>query len=83
MLERIKRTQDAGYALNDVSAVSGFRAIGIAVRDAAANPVAAISISAISDRIAGKRKDELVALLKSEALGVEKLLRQPSTARRA
>ena len=44
----------------------GVRALGISVRDAAGQPVAAIGIAAISERLQASRISELVGLLRRE-----------------
>jgi DNA-binding IclR family transcriptional regulator len=76
MMTHVRQTQELGYSLHDVRSVSGVKAIGVAIRNKTGEPFAALSISALSDRMIGKRCKELVALLKSEARVIEKLINQ-------
>lgn len=72
---QVARTREQGYAhYEGVAGVEGYSAVGVAIRGAAGDPVASLSVSAISSRLAGQRLQEVVGLLRSEAAEVEKLL---------
>lgn len=73
-MNHIRQTRELGYSLHDVRGVSGVKAVGVAVRNKTGEPFAALSISALADRVNGKRCKDLVALLKSEARVIEKLI---------
>lgn len=76
LMTHVRQTQELGYSLHDVRSVSGVKAIGAAIRNKTGEAFAALSISALADRMNGKRCKELVALLKSEARIIEKLISQ-------
>ncbi len=63
----VRRTRKAGYALNEGLFVPGSWAIGVAVRDGAGRPVAALSIASIAERLGGQRREELAEVLRREA----------------
>lgn len=62
----IAQTRRRGYSVNENALVPGVSAIGKVIPNPGGQPVAAVSISAISSRISGKRLPELVALLERE-----------------
>ena len=70
----VRRARKLGYALNDVRSIPGVAAIGVPILDAAARPVAAISVSAISSRMTSNRQREVAEILRREARSIEKLL---------
>lgn len=76
LMTHVRQTQELGYSLHDVRSVYGVKAVGVAIRNKTGEPFAALSISALADRMNGKRCKELVALLKSEARVIEKLIGQ-------
>ena len=63
----IVETRRAGYALNDGRIVSAMMAIGMPVRDPEGRVLAALSIAAIRERMAGGRVEELAGALAREA----------------
>ena len=65
--DAVVATRRDGYAANQDGIVQGMSALGVLVRDAAGEPIAALSIAAITDRLTPPRRDELVALLQREA----------------
>nr|WP_305123220.1 IclR family transcriptional regulator [Roseomonas sp. GC11] len=65
----------AGYAINPGLVVAHSWGIGVAVRDAAGEPVAALSLAAIESRLGPERQPELAALLREEATRLEARLR--------
>jgi DNA-binding IclR family transcriptional regulator len=74
VLELVRGDRERGYTLHDVSGGSEVKAIGVAIRNPAGEPVAALSVSGIASRIDGERRGQLVALLRDEARAVEKSL---------
>jgi len=73
VMGRVRRTKELGYALHDARGAPGVKVIGMAIRNVQAQPVGAISISAIANRMGGKRREEIVKLLKSEIQGLDRL----------
>lgn len=70
----IATTRSTGYALNDGRIVSAMMAIGMPVRDAAGNVLAALSIAAIRERMEGECLDERIAALQKEAAELGRVL---------
>ncbi len=68
-------TRAQGYALNEGVIVKGMTAMAVAARDAWGRPIAAISCSAISDRLLPERRPAIVAMLRQEADRLEARLR--------
>lgn len=63
----VSETRKHGYAVNDGHVIPGMSAIGIAAIDRMGNPVAALSIAAIRERVRGPRTIELATALKRAA----------------
>lgn len=72
LMKRAKSARERGYAIYKLWTLQGVKALGVAVRNAFGEPIAAISISGISGRLSAKRSEQLVSLLKKEALLVER-----------
>ena len=64
--QEIQQTHERGYSLNESGLVPGVSAIGMVIPNPDGQPVAAVSISALSSRISGSRTPELAALLARE-----------------
>ena len=79
LLAQAKRARERGYAIYNFRAVKGVKAIGVAIRGASGDPIAAISISGISGRLSARRSEQLVSVLKKEALVVERRISQGET----
>lgn len=60
-----------GYALNEGRLIRGMSAVGVPVRAPDGAPVAALSVAAVSDRMAPERRNDIVAALTREAHTVE------------
>lgn len=73
----VKTTRTQGFALNDGRVISGMSAIGMAVRDAQGQPVGAISIAAISQRMSGGERKRRIELLRASVLQIQKTLGIP------
>lgn len=69
---QVKRAQKLGYAVREMPTLAGVRSIGHALHNQSGIAFAALSISAISSRMAEKRVAELATLLKNEARLVER-----------
>jgi len=65
--DMIGRARRLGYALNDGDLIPGVTGIGVAIPTRLGMPYAALSVVAVSQRLAGARRDEMAALLKAEA----------------
>jgi DNA-binding IclR family transcriptional regulator len=79
LLELVERTRNAGYALNEGWIVEDSWAVGVAIVDMHGQPVAALSISAISSRMAPARQQELAALLNTECRLLSEELQRSQT----
>ncbi|RKK05233.1 IclR family transcriptional regulator [Pseudoroseomonas wenyumeiae] len=64
-----------GFAINPGLVVSHSWGMGLAVRDAAGEPVAALSLAAIESRMGPDRQPELAALLREEVTRLEAKLK--------
>lgn len=73
-------TRARGFAVNEGLIVPGMNAVAIAVCGDAGEPLAALSLAAIRDRMTGARVDQMVALLRDEAGRVAMQLRTPRLA---
>lgn len=73
--KRVRAARKSGYALNDGQIMSAMWAVGVPVRDGTGQVVAALSVAAITERLQGKRLDETVRLLRSEAAAIEQRFR--------
>lgn len=67
LMERVRTARARGYAYTDVGIVKGTRAVAVPVLGPAREPLAAISVAAIADRLAQSRLGSLVALMKEQA----------------
>ncbi|WP_253855274.1 IclR family transcriptional regulator [Prauserella alba] len=79
----VRRSRQAGYALNDGRVIAGSWALGVAVHDAAGRPVAALSVASIAERFDPERRDELAALLQTEAETIHAALTRSQESRPA
>lgn len=78
--KRIRAARRCGYALNDGQIMAAMWAVGVPVRDGSARVVAALSVAAITERLQGRRLDEIVDLLRGEAAAIEQRFRIDSDA---
>jgi DNA-binding IclR family transcriptional regulator len=76
----VARTRKEGFALNEGRIVAGMNAVAVPVRDERGEPIAALSIAAIRDRMTARRIGELVALLHNEVRILGDMLRPPAKA---
>lgn len=60
-----------GYALNDGMLVSGMSALGVPIRTSAGQPLAAISVAAISSRLSGDRQQRVARCLHDAVAEIE------------
>ena len=82
LLERMKAARTKGYAYTDVGVVFGTRAVAVPVFNQAKEAVAAISVAAIADRLAGARLPSLVSAMQHQAGLISKRLAEIARARR-
>lgn len=81
--ELVRRTREAGIAFNDGLVVPGMSALGIAVLDPRGEPKAALSVAAISTRMAPERRPALEEMLRRERRALEReIARQEASASR-
>ncbi|WP_222844456.1 IclR family transcriptional regulator [Saccharomonospora sp. CUA-673] len=78
----VRRSRQAGYALNEGRVVPGSWAVGVAIHDAADRPVAAFSVASIAERLDRNRQHDLAALLAQEAATVHTALVRAQQSRR-
>jgi DNA-binding IclR family transcriptional regulator len=71
----IAETRTQGYAINEGVIVPGMTAIAMVARDAWGRPIAAISCSAVADRMLPERRPAVLALLRQEVAKLEARLR--------
>jgi DNA-binding IclR family transcriptional regulator len=71
----VAETRSQGYAVNEGVIVSGMTALAVAVRDAWGRPIAALSCSAIAERLLPDRRPMVIELLRQEAHKLEARLR--------
>jgi len=74
LMRLIKRCKELGYALNDSQITQGATSIGLPIRSRFGDPFLSISIGAISSRMSGKRRKELVSLIREEVAQLETTL---------
>lgn len=72
----LETSRNLGYGYNCDLIVTGVSAIGVAVMDQLNQPIAALSIAAISSRLSGTRMLEIVAMLRAEADNLSQGLQQ-------
>lgn len=70
----VQRAQAQGYSFVEGNMTPGINAIGVPVFGEAKRPVAALSVTAIADRIRGERAIWIASLLKNEAEAISKRL---------
>ncbi|MFM0593342.1 IclR family transcriptional regulator [Paraburkholderia dilworthii] len=75
--DAIARTQEKGYAVLIDAVVQRMGGIAVAIRSRSGEPIAALAISALSDRIL-EREEALGAALRSEAAKAEEALTAPN-----
>ena len=73
LMHMVRESQKRGFAVHD-GAVSGARAIGVAIRDPHGEPVAAVSVSATIARMPESRWPEIVRMLRAEAKQIERAI---------
>jgi DNA-binding IclR family transcriptional regulator len=74
LLEVVKASREAGYAIHDGSLLRGISGIGLLIRNSSGTPLGAISVSVITNSIAPPRVQEILLLLKREVRVIQNLL---------
>lgn len=72
--EAVAAARANGYTLNDGRIIRAYHGLGVPIRGARGEVVAALSIAGISERISEARRPKLIALLRQEAARVEQEL---------
>lgn len=65
-----------GYGSNREMIIPGVRAVGVAVAGPDGRPVGALSVAAVASRLVGARRRDVLELLRGEAAGIERQLRE-------
>ncbi|MDX3904275.1 MAG: IclR family transcriptional regulator [Pigmentiphaga sp.] len=71
MRRMVETSRALGYGYNGDMIIPGVSAVGVAVRDFAGRPVAALSVAAATERLSGPRLEEVVDLLRAEAARID------------
>lgn len=69
--DAIARCRDTGFALNEGWLIPGMSGVGVPVRRANGQAVAALSVAALTPRLSDTRLDSIVGWLKAEATEIE------------
>ena len=72
----MRESRRLGYGYNREMIIPGVRAIGVAVLGADGAPVAALSVAAVTARLTGARRGDVLAMLEAEAREIEQRLRR-------
>ncbi|MCZ8187560.1 MAG: IclR family transcriptional regulator [Beijerinckiaceae bacterium] len=75
LMGRVREARECGYAENPGDILPGMGAIGMVVGDPAFQPLAALSIAAISERVSPPRKDLLIGKLREATDELTSLMR--------
>ena len=73
--ELVEQARRLGYALNDQRVIPGMSAVALPVRNARGEPVAALSVAAISTRMDPERRADIVRWIARETQQLEERLR--------
>jgi DNA-binding IclR family transcriptional regulator len=76
LMKSIRTTQKQGYVAAPVHELEQVIAIGLPVLDRMQKPIAALSITAIAERMQSKRRPELLELLQTETKHLHETLRK-------
>lgn len=79
---QVRETRARGYSLNRDQVIPGMSAIGVPATGADGRPIAALSVAGITERVAGAREAELVALLRAEATHLSSAFRSENLVQR-
>lgn len=72
LLGLVEATRGQGYAFNDQRIIPGMSAVGVPIHGKLGQPVAALSVAAISSRMDLPRRTNIVAWLREEAANLER-----------
>jgi DNA-binding IclR family transcriptional regulator len=67
LLQMIAETRAIGYSFNDGHIIQGMRGVGVPLRNAKGEPVASLTVAAISMRLEFERREALAQTLRSRA----------------
>jgi DNA-binding IclR family transcriptional regulator len=74
VLDQVRVARRRGYEVRPIGLVPGTKSLSVVVRDAAGAPVAALTISAIVDRLPPRRECQCAARLREAAREIERTL---------
>ena len=72
VLDQVQTARRRGYEVRPIGLVPGTKSLSVAVRDAAGAPVAALTISAVVDRLPPRRESQCAGLLQEAAVQIER-----------
>lgn len=78
LMERVRVARAKGYAYSEAGVLKGTRALSVPVFDAEGRAIAAISISAVADRLPGTRVASLVTMIRGQAALITRRIAQVS-----
>ncbi len=78
VLEQVRAARRRGYEVRPVGLVPGTKSLSVVVRDAAGAPIAALTISAVVDRLPPRRESQCAGLLQEAAQQIEHALTRAS-----
>lgn len=64
--EQVEETRRLGYAFNEGQMLPGVNTVGAPVFDAGGHPIAAVSLAAVSERLSGERRTEVISAVVEE-----------------
>jgi DNA-binding IclR family transcriptional regulator len=76
VLDMIDRTRRRGYSLREVGLVPGTKSVSICIRKADGDPAAALTITAIRNRLTHRRESEVVEALQHATRSIERSLKK-------
>lgn len=77
VLKALIRSRQMGYGLNEFQTAMGVTTLSLPIINRFGHPFAAISIGAITSRMNGARRKELVSILRAEIPALEKAVGEP------
>ncbi len=78
LVNSVRATQRQGYVSAPVHGIERVIAVGLPIRDRANNPIAALSIAAIAERMSAKRRPEILGHLQAETGRLHEMLCETS-----
>jgi len=73
LLQVVKTSQEAGFAIHDGRLIHGISGVGLLVRNSVGTPLGAISVSVVASELSADRVQEILLLLRREARVIQNL----------